>query len=152
MHLGRRIDRDGPDLDGKQEIGFGHDLIVDVGGCLYARESRLEPAERDFQPETIPWHDAAPELGTVDTAQRHSSRHWCVQTIEHEHRRRLRQRLDHQHCRHEWSTREMALEELFADGDVLDPDEPVARLVFGDGVEQRRGVSVVNAPEERWNV
>ena len=49
-----------------------------------------------------------------------------VAALEQQQRRHLRQRLDHQHRRHQRRAREMALEELFVDGDVLDRHQPLA--------------------------
>jgi len=46
----------------------------------------------------------------------------------------------------------VSLEELFVDGDVLDGDETLTRLVFGDGVYEERRVSVVDAIEEGWEI
>ena len=48
--------------------------------------------------------------------------------------------------------RKVPLKELLADGDVLDRHEPDAGLVLGDGVEQERGIAVVDAIEERGKV
>ena len=43
---------------------------------------------------------------------------------------------------HQRRAREMALEELFVDGDVLDGDQPPARLVLVDRVDEQRRVPV----------
>ena len=39
----------------------------------------------------------------------------------------------------------VALEELLVDGDVLDGDQPPARLVLGDGVDEHRRIPVAQA-------
>ena len=62
-------------------------------------------------------------------------------------RRRLRQRLDHQHRRHQRLVRKVALEELFVDGDVLERDQPLSRLMLGDAVDEQRGKAVGEAFE-----
>jgi hypothetical protein len=36
----------------------------------------------------------------------------------------------------------MSLEIVFADGDVLERDEPTARLVFSDRVDQQCGITI----------
>ena len=41
----------------------------------------------------------------------------------------------------------MALEEIFVDGDVLERDDPLSRLVLGDGVDEERGKAVADAFE-----
>jgi hypothetical protein len=46
----------------------------------------------------------------------------------------------------------VSLKELFVDRDVLDGDETLTRLVFGDSVYEKRRVSVVDAVEEGWEV
>ena len=57
-------------------------------------------------------------------------------------RRDLRQRLDHQHARHDRRAGKMSLEVIFADGDVLDGDEPLAGLVLHHRIDERRGEPV----------
>ena len=141
-----------PELDGEQQLGLGHDLIVHVRGRLHARQTRPGSLQRHFQPEAIAGDDAATELGAVDAAERGSRRERCAGTIEDEHRRHLRQRLDHQHGGHQRRAGEMPLKELLTDGHVLHRHEPVARLVLSDRVDEIRRVSVVDAPEERRKV
>ena len=57
-------------------------------------------------------------------------------TLEQEHGGHLSERLDHQDARHHRGAREVPLEELFVDGDVLVRDQPHARLVLGHGVDE----------------
>ena len=61
--------------------------------------------------------------------------------------RDLRQRLDHEHARHQRRAGKMPLEEILVDGDVLDRLDPPPGLVLGDGVNQRRGIAVAEAVE-----
>ena len=42
----------------------------------------------------------------------------------------------------------MSLEEIFVDGDVLERDQPLPRLVLGDGVDEERGKAVGEAFED----
>src|SRR6185369_4959864 len=48
--------------------------------------------------------------------------------------------------------REMALEELLVDGDVLDGDEPASGIVLDNRVNQRGGVPVAEAVDESVDV
>ena len=57
-----------------------------------------------------------------------------------EQRRDLRQRLDHQHARHDRRTREMPLKELLVDGDVLDGDDAAPGLVLEDVINEKRWI------------
>ena len=51
--------------------------------------------------------------------------------------RHLRQRLDHQDRRHHRRAGKVSLEEIFVDREVLERDEPGARLVLPDRVDQK---------------
>jgi hypothetical protein len=46
----------------------------------------------------------------------------------------------------------MSLKELFADRDVLDGDQPLARFVLGDRVHQQRRVAVAETIEKDRDV
>ena len=46
----------------------------------------------------------------------------------------------------------VSLEELLVDGDVLDRDEPPARLVLGDRVDEQRRIPVAQPVEENGDV
>ena len=72
--------------------------------------------------------------------------------LEEQYAHHLQQRFDHQHARHDGEAGEMPLEELLAHGDVLDGDQPDTRLVFDDGVDEKGGVSIVDAVEESGKV
>src|SRR4029078_2100649 len=47
--------------------------------------------------------------------------------------------------RHDRRSREMALKELFADGDILDGNEPAARFMLGNDVHEHRGIPITQA-------
>src|SRR5262249_9021407 len=68
-----------------------------------------------------------------------------VVTLKQQNRRHLRQRLDHQHRRHNRSARKMTLKEFLADGDVFDSDQPAARFVLRNGIHERRRISITQA-------
>ena len=54
----------------------------------------------------------------------------------------LRHRLEDQHARHHRVAREVALEELLVEGDVLDADDALARLELEDPVHEQERVAV----------
>jgi hypothetical protein len=140
------------DIDRKQNVGFRDDLLVHVGSGMKPGQARPRPLQRHFQPQTISGNNTAPELGVINAAKRRTRRKRRLGTIEHEHCRELRQRLDLKDGGHDRDTREVPLEELLANGHVLYCHEPVARLVFSDSVDEIRRVSVVDAPKERRKV
>ena len=153
MHDRRRVDLRPVGHDAEQQLGFGHHLVADVRRRLRARERRAAPAERNLQPEPIARHDLAPELGVVDAAQRTRGRSGAPSS-------RCSSRTAAT-CDSASSIStagisgvpgKVALEELFVDGDVLDGDEPAARLVLGDRVNQRGRIPVAEAVEEGVDV
>ncbi len=152
IDVSRRIHCGATRFDGEQQLGLGHDLVVHVRRRLHARETRAGPPHHDLEPKAIARDHAAPELGAVDTAKGRARRGWHAGTIEDQHRRHLRQRLDHQHGGHQRRAGEMPLKEFLTDRHVLHRHEPVARLVLSDRVDEIRRVSVVDAPEERRKV
>ena len=127
---GRRMDRDAGSPAARRherhhQLGFGGDLVADVrrGAARARARARRGPSvtsSRSRSPGTT-WQ---PELGVVDAAQVDAPRSAapsspCISSM----RRHLRQRLDHQHARHQRRAGKMPLEEFFVDGDVLDRDE-----------------------------
>ena len=64
-----------------------------------------------------------------------------AQRVEGQQRRRLRQRLEHQHPRHHRAMGEVAGEERLVDGHVLQRDAPLAR-VLDDAVDEQERVAV----------
>ena len=46
----------------------------------------------------------------------------------------------------------MSLEEIFVDGDVLDGHEPLARLVLGDRIDERRRIPVAEPVDDFGDV
>ena len=131
---GRRVDVRGRIdsrvvIDGQHEIGFGHDLTIDSRGRLGADNRAALPVERDLEAQPIARHHLLAELGVLDAAQQDPA-------VAHEQRRDLRQRLDHQHARHQRHPGKVPLEELFVDGDVLDRDDPATRFELRDLVHQ----------------
>jgi hypothetical protein len=57
----------------------------------------------------------------------------------------LRECLDHQDSWQDRCAREVTLEELLADRDVLAGDETAARLVLRDGVDEDEGIPIRDA-------
>ena len=86
-------------------------------------------------------------LAPVHAAQRDVPVGMPGALLDEQQRRHLRQRLDHQHSRQQRRAREVALEELFVDGDVLDGDEALARLVLGDPIDEQRRIAIAEAVE-----
>jgi hypothetical protein len=136
VDVSRRVYRGLTRLDGDQQLGLGHDLVVHVRSRLHARQTRSGPPHRDLEPKTVARDYAAPEFGAVDAAERGTGREWRTGAIENEDRRHLRERLDHQHGGHQRGTGKMPLKEIFTDRHILHRHEPVARLVLGDNVDE----------------
>jgi len=110
-----------------------------IHGCprVCLRQPRPDPPECHLELQPIAGKHIATEFGAVDTAQRDTGGLRRAGAIENQRRRELRQRLDHEHGRHQRRAGEMSLEIIFADRDVLECHEPVARLVFSDRVDQQ---------------
>src|SRR5262245_56736707 len=96
-----RMNRRGTGLDGPPELGFRDDLLVHIGRGMESSEARSRSFERHLEPETIPGHNAAAEFGVVNAAKRRARSQWSLGTIEDEHCRELRQRLDLKNGRHD---------------------------------------------------
>ncbi len=116
-----------------------------IADGLHERTARR--AERDDELQLIAGDDVLAELGAVNAAQLHAETVAAAavtarRRIEQQQRRRLRQRLDHEDRRHQRLVRKVSLEEIFVDGDVLERDQPLPRLVLGDGVDEKRGKAV----------
>ncbi len=101
---------------------------------MHPDQRRVPPADGHLELQLVPGHDLTPELGLVHPAQEDLQAPPLA--LEQQHGGHLGQRLDHQHARHDGSAREMALEELLVDRDVLVRDQAPARVVLHDGVEQ----------------
>ena len=148
----RRVDLGAIRDEAEQQLGFGDDLVADVGGGLRLRERGPLPAERDLEPQAIAGDDLAPELGAVDAAQVDARVRRRVFALQQQNRRHLRQRLEHQHAGHERQAREVPLEEFFVDGDVLDRDQPLAGVVLGNRVHEQRRKPVAEPVEDDGDV
>ena len=83
-----------------------------------ARRDRARPSV-DLETQAIAGNDLRRNLALLTPRSDTRAVERCLGAIEHEHCRDLRQRLDHEHGRHQRRAGEMSLEELFADGDVL---------------------------------
>ncbi len=99
-----------------------------------ADQRRVPPADRHFELQLVPGHDLTPELGLVHAAQEDLQAPPLA--LEQEDGGHLGERLDHQDARHHGGAREVPLEELFVDRDVLVRHQAPPRLVLHDGVEQ----------------
>ena len=145
----RGIDRDARPAAGHalgherhHELGLGHDGVADRRDRVRPRQLAAPGAERHLEPQPIARHHLPPELRIVHAAQVGVPGRLAVGAVDQEQRGDLRQRLDHEHARHQRRAGKVPLEEIFVDGDVLDGDEPLAGLVLGDRVDERRRVPV----------
>ena len=136
----------------EQQVHLGDDVLADIGGAADAGQLRAFTLERHFEADAIAGHHLPPELRFVDAAQVRDRARRLLLAVEQQDRRGLRQRLDHQDAGHQRLAREVALEELFVDGGVLDRDDPLTADVLGDGVDEVEGVPVAEPVEENWNV
>ena len=148
----RRVDLGLVRHQAEQQFGFGDDLVADNRRRLRARQRGAPLAERDLQPQLIARKHLAPELGVVDAAQVDPRVGRRVLAVQQQHRRHLRERLEHHHARQHRSARKMPLEEFFVDRDVLDGDEPPPRVVLGDRVHEKGRLPVAEAVQEDGNV
>jgi len=123
-----------PDIDFDQTFGDGSD----------ANEPAATGSKRDGQLQLIAGNDVLAELGVIHAAQVHTHA-LAARMIDQQQRRRLCQRLDGEDCRQQRLAREMSLEEIFVDGDVLERHQPLPRLVLGDRVDEERGKAVGEA-------
>ena len=140
------MDRGAIGDDAEDELALGRELLTDVGGRLRQCDAAATPAQGDLQPQAVARHDLPAKLRVVDAAQVHARLRRRL-AVAHENRGHLRERLDHQHRGHQRCARKVPLEELFVNGDVLDGDEPTARLVLEDGVDEHRRIAVTQAIE-----
>ena len=138
-------------LDREQQLGLDDRLAVDFRDRRRLHQRTARRAERDHELQLIAGNDVLAELGAVDAAQLHAETVAAVgrrpSRVEQQQRRRLRQRLDHEDRRHQRLVRKVSLEKIFVDGDVLERDQPLPRLVLGDGVDEERGKAVGEAFE-----
>ena len=148
MHDRRRIDAGRAGLNGQQEIRLRYRLLLDKRLCASPGQPRPDAPESDLQSKSIAGHDLPTELRLVDAAEPDQCRGRRLRTVEQQHRRHLRERLNHQHSRHQRQAREMSLEEFLVDGDVLDCDKPITRPVLGHRVDQEGRITVVEAVQE----
>jgi hypothetical protein len=117
-----------------QELGLGRDVVADVGDRVRAGQPGPPRPHRDLEPEPVAGNHRQPELGAVDPAQIRAPGRARVRQQD---RGDLRQRLDHQHARHQRRAGKMPLEEFLVDGDVLDGDDAPAGLVLRDGIDEQ---------------
>jgi hypothetical protein len=151
--FGRRVDDRGRvdfgaiDGQAKQQLALGHNLIVDA--CRRMRDGeRPAPApQRHLDPQPVAGDNLSPELRIVHTAQVHARAGGNRGVFQNQDRRRLDERFNHQHRRHQRRAGEMSLEEFLADGNVLDRDDAPAGVVLDDGVDQHRRIAVTEAIE-----
>ncbi len=130
------IDECGTALDSEQQLRLRNGLAIHECPRLYLRQPRPDAPECHLELQPIAGKHIATEFGAVDATQRDARGLRRAASVQNQRRRELRQRLDHEHGRHQWCAGEMSLEIIFADCDVLECHEPVAPLVFSDRVNQ----------------
>ena len=128
--------------EGHDQLGLGHDRVADRGDGVGPRQLASPGAQRHLETQPIARHHLAPELRVVHTAQVGVPRRLAVGAVDQKQRGHLRQRLDHEDAGHQRCAGKMPLKEIFVDGDVLDGDQPLAGLVLGHRVDERRRVPV----------
>ena len=80
--------------------------------------------------------------------QKHAGHRHRPFALEEKRRGHLRERLEHQHARHQRRAGKMPLKEVLVDRDVFMRDQPTPRLVLGDGIDEHRGMAIAKAVEE----
>ncbi len=133
MHDGPRVDVHGASHF-QQQIGFSDQQPGRPGDAVHPHQRRVAPADDDFQLQLVAGHDLTPELGVVHAPQEDLQPPSLA--LEQQDGGHLGERLDHQDAGHDRGAREMALEEVLVDGDVLVGHQTPARVVLHDGVEQ----------------
>ena len=134
------------------QLGLGNNRFTDRGDRMRPRQFAAASAERHFEAQPVARHYLPPELRIVDATEVGMARRLAVRSLHQEQRRDLRQRLDHEHARHQRRAGKVSLEEIFVDGDVLDGDEPFAGLVLGYRIDERRRVPVAQPVDGFGNV
>ena len=119
--------------------------------CALTSGGRSAP-ERHFQTQPIARHDLAPEFRVVHATQIGERADRRPFPLEQQHGCRLAECLDHEDTRHERRTRKVALEEFFADRDVLHGDESSPGLVLDDRVYQKGRIAVRHPLEQRGDI
>ena len=131
----RRVDADAVGHHGEQQIHFGDDLIAHIRDAARLRQRRARLQQRHLEAQLIARDDLPPELRSIDAVQIHARRGHRPFAVEHQGRCHLRQRLEHQHARHQRHAWKMPLKKIFVDRDVLVRDETLAGLVLVHGVD-----------------
>jgi len=138
--------------DAEEQLGFGHHLVADNRRRLRARQRGPPPPERDLEPQLVAGKHLAAEFRVVDATQVDARVRRRLLAVQQQHRRHLRQRLEHHHARQHRRARKVSLEEFFVDGDVLDRNQPPSCVVLGDRVDQKGWLPVAEAVEEDGDV
>jgi hypothetical protein len=147
MHLRGRVDGGCTRIDPKKQFRLGRDLILDKRSRLRLRQPPTHRAEPHLEAQLVAGDDLLPELGVIDAAQRTPRRWRRLVPLEQENTGHLEERFDQQHAGHDRQARKVTLEEFFVDGDVLDRDEPNARLVLHDRVDEEARIPVIDSFE-----
>ena len=104
---------------------------------MRAHDVAAPPAHGDVELEPIARHHLTAELGVVHAAKPGTAgRSRRGRAVENQEACHLRERLDHEHARHERRAGKVALKEFLVDGDVLDRHDAAARLEQRDGVDE----------------
>nr|GEU28237.1 hypothetical protein [Tanacetum cinerariifolium] len=130
--------------DGAHQFGFHRQLAVDRADRLVLPDAARVAQDFDVHFELVARTDRALEARAVDAHEIHHrvfiGRH--ARGLERQQRGRLRHRFDHQHARHHRLVREVAVEEFFVDGDVLDGGDELAFFVREHAVHQQQRVAM----------
>ena len=129
--------------DHRRELRFGNDLAVDQRAAGKLADAGPLLDELDLEPKEHAGLDRSAEFRPLDGHEidqlagvREAER------FDREHARRLGERLDDQHARHDRTPREMPLEEPLVDGDRLDRDDRPVELQRFDAVDEQHRITM----------
>jgi hypothetical protein len=130
----------GDDRAGQRRLA-GHFAVYD-GFALHAPGAWPEREYFDLQPELVARRDGTPEFGQFDAGEDHQLIFAVRNFLQQQDAAGLGHRLHHQHAGHDRIAGEVAVEERFVDGDVLDGHDPLGALELDDAVDQQKRIAV----------
>lgn len=115
-------------------------------------ETALELDDFGLEPKLISRDDGPPELGFVDLGEEDELGLGIGDRMEEKDPAGLGDGLDDEDAGHDLKLREMALEEGFIVGDVLDGDDGPPRLDVQDPVDEKKGIAVGQKLKDLLNI
>src|SRR5712691_2857659 len=127
-----------------QDLRFGGERVADARLRSELPQAAGLPLERHLEQQLVARDDRPLEARLVDSREVVDGPvvRFGAERPERQYGRGLSQRLDDHDPGHDRLVREMAGKERLVDGDVLDREEPLARLAFEHPIHQKHGIAV----------